>query len=505
MLSDGARYAAVALVVAACTPAETPTIEQAAPPTVEPVADPGIAVVPETAAPPPTPPPPPPEPVVLVDASPVAGQNWLVWFEGDAGWTTRWIVASSPEPKLGGERLALVTSDGVRLWRIERHDADVAVHACECMDDDGELRDGCAAESRLATPGLRAIALADGSSTTLVEPDRSRTFGEGVTTSLDIHGGAGSKLFVEWSMAGYLCGAHEIEEGAFQVLDVATGKEIGTSLADIGAGLPKRIRREAKESARGDIEQCHGDDPESLRDTLAEPPILSRVTVQMRERVPTILWQYEVGLPYMCASDYAAHGDVESDLIPQARALGLTPPLPPAILAAIADLPDSTTVGWARLELSGTAAHEALVQFRSVPAAPWPSADAETREAEVVADSPQAKLDEARRLTRAKEYAAAIARFDEVLALDATMAAARSGRGYAAMLSGDYERARADFDAALELDDDPRFQAAVHFNRGLLAERQGDATAAATAYGKSLALRPNKQVRAALERIAASK
>jgi Tfp pilus assembly protein PilF len=60
---------------------------------------------------------------------------------------------------------------------------------------------------------------------------------------------------------------------------------------------------------------------------------------------------------------------------------------------------------------------------------------------------------------------------------------------------------RADFEAALERDKKPHFQAAVHFNLGQLAQRAGDRKAARAAYARSLELRPTKQAQAALDEL----
>jgi tetratricopeptide (TPR) repeat protein len=86
------------------------------------------------------------------------------------------------------------------------------------------------------------------------------------------------------------------------------------------------------------------------------------------------------------------------------------------------------------------------------------------------------KVDEGRKATKAKKYAEAIAAFDAALEAWPYLPKAYSGRGYARLLrgeSGDLEAAKRDFQRALEEETgDMKFRAAVHFNLGLLAEKQ---------------------------------
>ena len=108
-------------------------------------------------------------------------------------------------------------------------------------------------------------------------------------------------------------------------------------------------------------------------------------------------------------------------------------------------------------------------------------------------------VERGRTLTRAKDYAGAVAAFDAALGADPTRATAFSGRGYARMLAGDAKRAQVDFEAALGLDADPKFQAAVYFNLGLVAEAAKDAVAARRAFERSQALNPSAAARRKLD------
>nr|AYM53090.1 tetratricopeptide TPR_2 repeat protein [Nannocystis exedens] len=137
----------------------------------------------------------------------------------------------------------------------------------------------------------------------------------------------------------------------------------------------------------------------------------------------------------------------------------------------------------------------ALARFSATPEGPWPAATATLVSTRTPA---QERLEEGRRLTRAGDHAGAIAAFDAALELDGDLAAAFSGRGYARLLARDFAAARKDFEAALTMDAKPAFQAAVLFNLGQVAAKLADRTAARDAYTRSLELRPNKTVQAAL-------
>ena len=142
----------------------------------------------------------------------------------------------------------------------------------------------------------------------------------------------------------------------------------------------------------------------------------------------------------------------------------------------------------------------ALARFSAVPEPSWPPERVgyqDDREA-TARGRAHDKIQEGRRLTRANDYAAAIAAFDAALAADPTLAAGHSGRGYARLLAGHLDEAKADLEAALVRDDAPKFQAAVYFNLGQVAERRGDLAAARAAYTRSQQLRPTQATKDAL-------
>ncbi|NVB37079.1 hypothetical protein G6O69_04505 [Pseudenhygromyxa sp. WMMC2535] len=110
------------------------------------------------------------------------------------------------------------------------------------------------------------------------------------------------------------------------------------------------------------------------------------------------------------------------------------------------------------------------------------------------------KLDEGRQLTRAGDYAAAIARYREALAVDASDVSVLAELGWAAYKARDLELAHRSTIAALRFAREDRQLGMLLYNLGRIDEDRGQLDAAAERYRQSLARRDNKSVR---ERLAA--
>jgi hypothetical protein len=440
-----------------------------------------------------------PEPEPEPTAAP-AGEDWLVWSSRGDQWVTRWIDATARESTQVAERQALVLSDGTRLWRLERHDAEVDVLPCECLEDEGAAPAGCKPRARLTLPGLRAVELVGGAVISVRAPETSELYGEGIEHHLEPVGGAGSRLFYAWGESGYMCGAHGLVEGGTGVFDLAVGAPVEDPFSAVGRALPAEVREPAGTEIQARLQECDADAP-TLREVLDGQMGLAGLRVGLGAGVPRIEWDFAVDTYYACSPDYTAWGQARSGLMPAAAPLGLDG-LPGGVTHALAQLGDASTVGWARLSLTGPARAAALEAFRSAPEVKWPPASITERP--VGAEDPEArrrartKLDEGRRLTRSRDYAAAITTLDAAIELDPALARAWSERGYAKLLAGDLPGARIDLEAALPLDQGAAYRAAVHYNLGQVAERSGDEKAAEAAYTTSLALRDNETVRKAL-------
>jgi hypothetical protein len=445
-----------------------------------------------------------------VAAPTVPGDDWLVWWFRDGGWTTRWLRVEGEKVTTVGERKALVVGDAGRAFQVERADREVRYLPCICFEadpNDAELKElvDCSKPQKMPGLGLRARPL-DGSPAFAVhEAPKEIEFGDDISHGLEIVGGVQGRLFVVSSSDGYFCGAHGLTESSQATFDVALGKGAEPPAERWWRGLPAEMRRGAAEEILTAVKECDVGDAEdtTIESIMNEEMALSFVSMRLAKGVPTIAWTFEVFLPYVCSPDYSAGGGAESGLIPEAAALGLGT-LPPAVAAAIVPIGEADRLGFSKLALVSPAREATVAAFLAAPETAWGPetvSDQDTPAANPAKD----RLEEGRKLTIAKDYAKAIAAFDAALKLDPNAASGFSGRGYARLLAGDLAKAKADLDAALTRDARPEFQAAVYFNLGLLAEKKGDAAAAKAAYERSNSLRATKQAKAAIERLAAPK
>jgi hypothetical protein len=103
-----------------------------------------------------------------------------------------------------------------------------------------------------------------------------------------------------------------------------------------------------------------------------------------------------------------------------------------------------------------------------------------------------AAIQDGRKQTAAKEYAAAVAQFDLALAQLPEHPRALSGRGYVRLLAGELEAAEADLRVALAHPGTANIEAAIEFNLGLVAEKRGQADEAKRRFAIANKLRPSK-------------
>jgi hypothetical protein len=98
------------------------------------------------------------------------------------------------------------------------------------------------------------------------------------------------------------------------------------------------------------------------------------------------------------------------------------------------------------------------------------------------------------------KHAAAIALYDQALAIRPGDAAALTDQGWSAFLLPDLPRAERITRQAVQADD-RRISAAAHYNLGRILEARSDRTGAVAAYQRSLELRPNRVVREQLGKL----
>lgn len=419
------------------------------------------------------------------------GEDWLVWWFRDGAWTTRWLRVAGADATLVGERKALIVGDAARLWQIERADAEVDVKQCQCEGDDP---DRCPVIGKVGKLGLRARELGGTGTVAIQQAETDAEWGDDIEYGLTIVGGAQAKLAVEDSQSGYFCGAHGVYDTQSTVFDVAAGAKVELA-GDWARGLPDALRRTAATAIQKDLNECDGSDL-SIDDIMNTRLGFGGAALALVGGAPTVQWKLTASVMYICSPDYRLTGTASSGLIPEAAALGLAGPLPPGLTRPLAEIGDAGALGFSRLQLGEAGRAATLAAFVAAPEPAWPREQTKLRG--LTASAAQAKLAEGRKWTRANDLPRAIAAFDEAIRLDDGLASAYSGRGYARMLAGAAAEAKADMMIALEKDDDAKFQAAVWFNLGGLAEQARDLGAARAAYTKSQALRATEQASEAL-------
>jgi len=499
-------------LIAACGKKETPPPTPTSPPpatvdttTPEPEADVATATPEDTV-----------EPSVEADTTEAAvdtvapttddsAKDWLVWSRSGDGWVTRWVALKGSRFEVVAERKAVIVSDGTKLFRVARADVEENVKPCECFEE--EDGDACKVIGTITRPRLRAFDLAGGDPIDVYVPDAGEMYGGDMDLGVDLVGGVGTLLFVDWTEGGYFCGAHGMWDKGTRLYDVAQRKSVQDLFREVDGKLPAAIRTPAMKELYEPLREC--DNEELTEAEAAERMGLDGVYVRVGEGgAPAIRWAFSADVMYACSADYLVHGSSTSSLLPEAAALGLDGPLPKGLLAAFDAAPEKGTVGWSALTVEGDARAAALAAFEAAPEPAWGKTHFSEKLSETDAPSgdtaaAKAAVSEGRKLTRKKDYPGAVTKFTAAIEADGSYARAYSGRGYARMLAGDLDEAKADFGKALELGGDEAYQAQVHFNLGQIAEKQKDLSTAKAAYEKSLELRPNDAVKKALDRVTA--
>lgn len=180
-----------------------------------------------------------------------------------------------------------------------------------------------------------------------------------------------------------------------------------------------------------------------------------------------------------------------------------------AACSGAAAAPSPTPTPAASVTTSVPAPAPSIAAPSSTVAAPAPSAPSRRSDAERA--RARARLAEGRRADAAGDHAAALAAFDDVLAVVPDDPRLLCEAGFVAHRAGRSALAAARIDAALVAFGPPGTQQGTEatrlaqclYNRGLVDEARGDLTGAADHFRTSLALRPNATVSAALARVTA--
>ena len=422
-------------------------------------------------------------------------EHWLVWNADGNGFVTRWVADDGRTATTRAQAKALVHAAGDAVYVVQRKDAKVQVQTCACFDESLGPTDECATTGTVMQPGLAAKNLVDDKERVLVAPAEETVYGEVDLIWLKIVGGTDAGLLIREANSGYYCGAHGSYGGSDGLLRF--GEEITRDFPKLE--MPRAVREAAaSDSAWEDYRECEGDAAPERDEFIDDVIEWSELTIAAVGGKPELTLGFRAWVPYVCAADYNAHGSAKSGLLKEAGSIGLAPPLPRAVGHALGEIGTADAVGWSKVGVAPEQRQPLLAKFAALPESKWPSPESRTKENKpAIPAAAKTKLDEGRTLTRAGDYPGAIALYDEVIALAPEFAKAWGERGYAKLLAGELEAAEKDCKKALEIEGKTHFAAAVHYNLGQIAERQGKPKKAKKAYAASLKLRPNKEVQKA--------
>lgn len=433
-----------------------------------------------------------------------AGETYLVWLPAGEGYETSWITSDGKGGvEVVARRAQAALFAGGTLWGVETRY--VPHREIDCWEYEAQEEGGPKARPgpKKHVPWLAIKGLAGtgaGQEREATDKVSGQLFGvqpkDGVYTMIGEHwgrspqlaGSAADVLLVADCDGGFGCGAHGEWGCKFSAVGLG-GQEVTIDLEAAGRVLAPEtkplIAEWQKESA----------------DDLIEPDVRA-VSLLSNGGEPVAEYLYVADVAYASTSgDWGSYTQSRKHVGKVVPELGLAA-TPALVKAFLADKPKDARFGWSLVPADAAAG--LLVAFEDASTLPAPKPADETVEQVADANAAQAKVDEGRKLTRDKRYPEAIAAFDEALKRSSDkLARAWSGRGYAKLLAGDEAGAQSDFDRALGLDDDPKFQAAIYFNLGELAEGRKDNDKAIEAYRKALALNPTDAVKKRLDKLGA--
>ncbi len=173
-----------------------------------------------------------------------------------------------------------------------------------------------------------------------------------------------------------------------------------------------------------------------------------------------------------------------------ASSSGLAAAAPARVAAAAATLPTQGGPAVAPSAAASPTSAAAAAPRQAVPSEPIPGAARRKDYAVAMA--------EARRKAQAGDWPAAVAAFERAAEADPSSARALAELGFALGHTADLARASAVNVMALRLAGSASTKAQIHYNQGRVQEKLGHPQAARDHYGRSLVLRPNATVAAAL-------
>ncbi len=421
---------------------------------------------------------------------------YLVWTSGEDGDETVWLAPGGQgEHEALARRPQIVAFAEGTLWGLE--EPKVTFRAITCQDFNDDVLDRPGPPATLPYLAARGLAGARKGAVAEVTSPKSQYF-DGEADAKGVHRLVGEHWGRKASVAGgwpgvlmavdcegaYSCGAHGDHGCRFAMhrFGAAAGADPMPAVTEALAGDTEALLTSWKRESEGEVEEA----------------AVKAVYQRVRGGRPTIEYVLVADTSYAAGTgDWGSYTQTRSHFGPAVAALGM-PEVPEAVAKQVARLPERATFGWSVVPAG--AATDTRAAFEETASVRKREVEAKER-GDAVKDAATvlAKVNEGRALTKAKRYAEAIVAFDVAIAMDPAAAAAWSGRGYAKLLAGDLDGAEADLREALKHDGAARFQAAVSFNLGAVAERRGDRAAAVEHYERAMSLAPSDAARRRLE------
>lgn len=421
------------------------------------------------------------------DAASTAGEV-LVWTAGEKGYETSWLAADGT---VIATRAEAVVATATELWALQvRWNAFEEIGCEEVMNELPSsnpkrgakkwypslvsTRLGAAPQDNVLTPAYDGDGLGDKAA----DGKLPSYWGEHWGKDIDLVGGFDGLVLVSSCDGGYGCGAHGNVDCNFQTFSF--GREASVDLEAIGKELEA-----ATKPLRDPWIAEGGEDFQAV-------PELTAVSLRADGDVDYL---YVAEVPYAATDgNWSSYTQAKKYTGRPTAALQMSA-VPDVVRTFAMKRAPGVHFGWSPAPTADRAA--LLAAFKDAALAPPRPADVVPADG----DAANAKLAEGRKATKEKRYTDAIAAFDAAIAASDKLARAWSGRGYAKLLAGEHEAAKADFDKALSLDATPKFQAAVYFNLGELALAKKDRAAAKEAFTKANALSPSDAAKKQLERL----
>lgn len=433
------------------------------------------------------------QPAPTPDAAPakadVDPNAYLVWWQTDRGDMTSWVVADGEGVRIETTRPQIAVFADETLFGIEARYVPFTETTCEDFENG---RTSPAGKRWLPYLVAKGLAGRDAGETRELTPAKSSYFfdepsADGVSVLVGEHWGRTHKFIGSWRdlllvtdcEGSYGCGAHG------DVGCMARATKLGSDAPTIDV---EKLAQNVAPLAKEFIKSWASEDSELV-------PELDHFGIKAKDGAVVIDYVYTASVPYSGSDgSWSSYSQSRTFNAPPVESLDLGE-LPASVKEALQKGGVEGHFGWSIVKPSQVEAARRAFDDPSTLPGPPPADEV----APANTDSPATLVEAGRKLSRDKDFAGAIAAFDKAIAAEPKLARAWSGRGFAKLGQDDLAGARSDFEQALTLEDAPKFQAAVFFNLGQIAEKQNDPTTALNHYEKANTLSPSDAAKKRIE------